>query len=319
MSDWFTVRWSEPGVVMLDQRLLPEREEYLVCASVEEVARAIESLAVRGAPAIGVRGGLRRGARRPRERGARRRGARARTSRRRSRRLGATRPTAVNLFWALERMRSCLAAEQGAPPAALRAALLREAEAHPRRGHRGVPRAGPRRRRAGAGRRAHPHPLQRRRARHRGLRHRARRRARRGRGRRARLGVRGRDAPVPPGRAPHRVGAGARRDPGDRRSTDGMAAHLMQRGEVDLVIVGADRVAANGDVANKIGTYGLALLAKRARHPVLRRGAAARPSTSRRRTAPPSPSRSAGATRWPASGAVPSCPRACPSATRPST
>jgi methylthioribose-1-phosphate isomerase len=44
--------------------------------------------------------------------------------------------------------------------------------------------------------------------------------------------------------------------------TDGMPAHLMHKGEVDLVIVGADRVAANGDVANKIGTYGLALLAK---------------------------------------------------------
>ena len=44
--------------------------------------------------------------------------------------------------------------------------------------------------------------------------------------------------------------------------TDGMAGHLMQRGEVDLVVVGADRIAANGDVANKIGTYGLSVLAK---------------------------------------------------------
>ena len=45
--------------------------------------------------------------------------------------------------------------------------------------------------------------------------------------------------------------------------TDGMAGHLMQRGKVDIVIVGADRVAANGDVANKIGTYPLAVLAAR--------------------------------------------------------
>jgi methylthioribose-1-phosphate isomerase len=44
--------------------------------------------------------------------------------------------------------------------------------------------------------------------------------------------------------------------------TDNMAAHLMQRGEIDLVVVGADRIAANGDVANKIGTYGLAVLAR---------------------------------------------------------
>jgi methylthioribose-1-phosphate isomerase len=49
--------------------------------------------------------------------------------------------------------------------------------------------------------------------------------------------------------------------------TDGMAAHFMQRGEVDLVVVGADRIAANGDVANKIGTYGLAVLARAHRLP----------------------------------------------------
>src|SRR6476620_11041114 len=45
--------------------------------------------------------------------------------------------------------------------------------------------------------------------------------------------------------------------------TDNMAGHLMSRGEVDVVVVGADRMAANGDVANKIGTYGLAVMAKR--------------------------------------------------------
>src|SRR5204863_7174896 len=49
--------------------------------------------------------------------------------------------------------------------------------------------------------------------------------------------------------------------------TDNMAGHLMSRGEVDVVIVGADRIAANGDTANKIGTYPLAVLAKRHRIP----------------------------------------------------
>jgi methylthioribose-1-phosphate isomerase len=49
--------------------------------------------------------------------------------------------------------------------------------------------------------------------------------------------------------------------------TDNMSAHLMQKGEVDLVVVGADRIAANGDVANKIGTYGVAVLARQHRIP----------------------------------------------------
>ena len=52
-SAWFTVRWSEEGVLLLDQRELPGQEIYLTLTSVEEVARAIESLVVRGAPAIG--------------------------------------------------------------------------------------------------------------------------------------------------------------------------------------------------------------------------------------------------------------------------
>ena len=56
--------------------------------------------------------------------------------------------------------------------------------------------------------------------------------------------------------------------------TDNMAGHLMSRGDVDLVIVGADRIAANGDTANKIGTYTLAVLARAPRPAVLRRGAA---------------------------------------------
>ena len=70
--------------------------------------------------------------------------------------------------------------------------------------------------------------------------------------------------------------------------TDSMAGHLMQRGDIDLVVVGADRIAANGDVANKIGTYTLAVLARAARHPVLRRRAAVdhRPQARRRQRDP---------------------------------
>ena len=71
-----------------------------------------------------------------------------------------------------------------------------------------------------------------------------------------------RDAAATPGRAPHRVGAGARKACAHALIADGAAAHLIQRGEVDLVLTGADRIAANGDTANKIGTYGHALAAR---------------------------------------------------------
>ena len=100
---------------------------------------------------------------------------------------------------------------------------------------------------------------------------------------------------------------------------DNMAGHLMARGEVDAVVVGADRIAANGDVANKIGTYTVAVLAKEnglpfyvaapvstidLAHPVRRRA-------SRSRSARPTRSRTTAAGGWP--------PRASRCATRPST
>ena len=74
---------------------------------------------------------------------------------------------------------------------------------------------------------------------------------------------------------------------------DSAAASLMARGEVDLVVTGADRIAANGDTANKIGTYALAVLAALSRPSALRRRADVDRSTSRRRPAPASRSRSA--------------------------
>jgi methylthioribose-1-phosphate isomerase len=260
VSDWFTVRWSERGVVMLDQRLLPEREEYLVCASVEDVAHAIESLAVRGAPAIGCAAafGVARGAWVSEAHDAAGLVADVEAA---IRRLGATRPTAVNLFWALERMRARLAAEAGGGPPALRAALVQEAEAILAEDIAACRALG----RAGAvlvpeGARILTHCN-------------AGALATGGYG--TALGVV--RAAVEAGRRisvladetrPFLQGARltawelARDGIPVAVVTDGMPAHLMQRGEVDLVIVGADRVAANGDVANKIGTYGLALLAK---------------------------------------------------------
>ena len=75
--------------------------------------------------------------------------------------------------------------------------------------------------------------------------------------------------------------------------TDSMAGHFMNRGKVDLVVVGADRIAANGDVANKIGTYSLAVLARENGIPVLRRRADLDGRPGARAAAPRSRSRSA--------------------------
>jgi methylthioribose-1-phosphate isomerase len=262
-SSWATLRWSDAGLVLLDQRRLPEHEVYLVCAGVEEVARAIESLAVRGAPAIGCAAafGVALAARASQARDG---SSLAREVEAAAARLAATRPTAVNLFWALERMRRCLAAALGAPDATaarISAALLAEAEAIlvedvaacralGRHGAALVPNGARILTHCNAGALATG-------------------------GYGTALGVV--RAAVEAGR---RVSVladetrpylqGARLTAWELAKdgipvavvTDGMPAHLMRRGEVDLVIVGADRVAANGDVANKIGTYGLALLAR---------------------------------------------------------
>jgi methylthioribose-1-phosphate isomerase len=259
-GDWFTLRWSEPGVLMLDQRLLPEREDYLLCTTVEQVAEAIETLAVRGAPAIGCAAafGVALGARTSAARSAEALAAQVENA---IRRLAATRPTAVNLFWALERMRACLAAAGGSGPEAIRGALLAEAEAilaEDVAACRALGRAGAALVPDGARILTHCN---------------AGALATGGYG--TALGVV--RAAVEAGRhvfvladetRPFLQGARltawelARDGIPVTVVTDGMPAHLMQRKEVDLVIVGADRVAANGDVANKIGTYGVALLAK---------------------------------------------------------
>jgi methylthioribose-1-phosphate isomerase len=263
VSEWFTVRWSDAGVRMLDQRLLPEREEYLLCATVEDVARAIETLAVRGAPAIGCAAafGVALAAVASRSASV---DALAGDVEAAAVRLARTRPTAVNLFWALARMRECLGAarsEAGANVASLRAALLREAEAvltEDVAACRALGRAGAALVPDGARILTHCN---------------AGALATGGYG--TALGVV--RAAVEAGRRvsvladetrPFLQGARltawelARDGIPVTVVTDGMPAHLMRRGEIDLVIVGADRVAANGDVANKIGTYGVALLAR---------------------------------------------------------
>jgi methylthioribose-1-phosphate isomerase len=265
---WFTVRWSTDGVQLLDQRKLPGQEIYLTLTTVEEVAQAIESLAVRGAPAIGCTAamGVARAAvvSPARDLSDLRRDLRAAAER-----LARTRPTAVNLFWALRRMGDVAEAESARPGSSVpsvRDRLVREAQAILDEdvaacralGECGLPLIPD-------GARILTHCN-------------AGALATGGFG--TALGVV--RAAVQAGRRvsvladetrPFLQGARLTAWELDRDGipvtviTDNMSAHLMQRGEVDLVVVGADRIAANGDVANKIGTYAVAVLAREHRIP----------------------------------------------------
>src|SRR5947207_13938678 len=258
-----TVEWTTEGVRMLDQRLLPTEETYLTLRSYEEVADAIKQMVVRGAPAIGVSAamGLALGA---------------------SQSVGtsvadlefdfkymcdvmaATRPTAVNLFWAIERMRGALAkakaetkdveeAKQRLTDEALNI-FNEDIESNRALGNFGgelIP--------DGATVLTHCNA-----------------------GALATAGDYGTALGVIRGArdAGKRIAViadetrpflqGARLTAWELHKdeipvtliTDNMAGHVMKQGKVDAVVVGADRIAANGDTANKIGTYMVAVLAK---------------------------------------------------------
>jgi methylthioribose-1-phosphate isomerase len=254
-----TVAWENGVVVMIDQRRLPAEQSLLRCRDHHEVAAAIRDMAIRGAPAIGVAAalGLALGARLTRAEGA---ALRAEWSDMCAT-LAGTRPTAVNLFWAIERMRrrfDALAAEGGET---LRAALLAEAlgiqqedlDACRRMGDLGAELLPEQARvlthcNAGA------------------------------------LATSGYGTALGVVRSAARLGRLAAVFADETRPwlqgarltlwelmqdgieatliAEGAAGHMMARGEVNAVVVGADRIAANGDVANKIGTYALAILAK---------------------------------------------------------
>src|SRR5215468_5688808 len=117
-----TLEWTDEGVVMVDQRLLPAEETYPVFRTYEDVAQAIKQMVVRGAPAIGVAAamGIALGVRTLR-------GDAAQDFDRLCRRFAATRPTAVNLFWAIERMRKVFSRNRHRSPDTLRMLLEREA------------------------------------------------------------------------------------------------------------------------------------------------------------------------------------------------
>jgi methylthioribose-1-phosphate isomerase len=250
------VRYEDGALLLLDQRRLPAEETYLRCDDAATVAQAIRDMVVRGAPAIGVAAafGIALGMR-----GGERSELRTRLARL-GREMGATRPTAVNLFWAIERMRARgdAALASGSDVAA---ALLDEARAIKQEDIAACRRMGD------LGAELLPQPA-------RVLTHcNAGALATAGYG--TALGV------VRSAAAQGKLAAvfadetrpflqGARLTAWELQKdgiavtliADSAAGHLMARGEVNAVVVGADRIAGNGDVANKIGTYAVAVLAK---------------------------------------------------------
>ncbi|MBK9169196.1 MAG: S-methyl-5-thioribose-1-phosphate isomerase [Bryobacterales bacterium] len=252
-----TIQWTDDGVVMIDQTRLPREEVYVTCRTYEEVAGAIRRMVIRGAPAIGVAAamGVALGVARAGD------GEINGSFETICRTLAGTRPTAVNLFWAIERMRRVYAGVQGRPAAEIRDRLIREAveiyhediainRAIGRHGAALVPDGGIVLTHCNAGA----------------------------------LATAGYGTALGVIRAAVEAGKqvavyadetrpflqGARLTVWELEQdgipatliTDNMAGHFLRSGRIACVVVGADRIAANGDTANKIGTYSVAVLAK---------------------------------------------------------
>lgn len=226
------LRWTGEALEVLDQRLLPEKIVYLACHTAAEVAAAIRDMAVRGAPAIGCAAAF---------------GIALEPKASSYDILAKSRPTAVNLFWALERMRR--APDKRAEAEAIYAEDLAVNRAIGAHGATLVPPGARILTYCNTGALATA-------------------------GHGTALGVirsaKGKGISVVACETrPYLQGARLTAWECMQEAipciliTDNMAGHLMSRKEVDLVIVGADRIAANGDTANKIGTYTLAVLARR--------------------------------------------------------
>jgi methylthioribose-1-phosphate isomerase len=252
-----TIQWTDEGVVMIDQTRLPSEERYVTCRNYHEVADAIRTMIIRGAPAIGVAAAM----------GVAIGVAQADTANldaqftRICEELASTRPTAVNLFWGIDRMKRLYGSVRHLPWNQIRDRLIIEAvlireediEINKAIGRHGAPLVPDGRTvlthcNAGA------------------------------------LATAGYGTALGVVRAAVEAGKnidvyadetrpflqGARltvwelQHDGIRATliTDNMAGHFLHAGRIGCVIVGADRIAANGDVANKIGTYGVAVLAK---------------------------------------------------------
>ena len=255
-----TIEWTPAGVVMIDQTRLPLHEEYVTCRTYEDVAAAIRNMVIRGAPAIGVAAamGVALGVAHA---GGGDAGDLDAQVEQICDTLARTRPTAVNLYWAIERMRKLYQSLRGRPLAEIRDRLGAEAQqirlediainqAIGRHGADLVPDGKTVLTHCNAGALATA-------------------------GYGTALGVI--RAAVEAGK---KVAVfadetrpflqGARLTVWELQQdhipatliTDNMAGHFLKSGRIGCVVVGADRIAANGDVANKIGTYSVAVLAK---------------------------------------------------------
>ena len=254
-----TIQWIDGAVVMIDQRVLPHSEEYLTCSDYREVISAIKNMAIRGAPAVGIAAamGIALGF-----------GAVSVHTEKDIKKyfyricddFSKTRPTAVNLFWAIERMKRCFEKSLPSGVDSVKKALKEEAikicrediEANKEMGRWGRDFI-----KDGASILTHCN---------------AGALATGGYG--TALGViraareEGKDIHVFVDET-RPVLQGARLTAWEMKKenipatliVDNVAGSLMRQGRIDLVIVGADRIAANGDTANKIGTYSIAVLA----------------------------------------------------------
>ncbi|MGD1095297.1 MAG: S-methyl-5-thioribose-1-phosphate isomerase [Bryobacteraceae bacterium] len=246
-----TIQWSGDGVAMIDQTRLPREQVVVTCRTYQELAEAIRSMVIRGAPAIGVAAamGIALGVRD---------GADFETV---CSTLGQTRPTAVNLFWAIDRMRRVHALNLNGSRPELARRMQEEAEqirlediatcrAIGRNGAPLVPDGKTVLTHCNAGALATA-------------------------GYGTALGViraaieSGKQIDVfacetRPFLQGARLTVWELQQDGIKTTliTDSMAGHFLHSGRIGCVVVGADRIAANGDVANKIGTYSVAVLAK---------------------------------------------------------
>jgi methylthioribose-1-phosphate isomerase len=251
-----TIQWTDAGVVMIDQTRLPLIEEFVTCRTYREVAQAITTMVIRGAPAIGVAAAMGVAL------GVLHASAATLDSEFETicSTLAATRPTAVNLFWAIDRMQRLYASLRGRPIDEIRAALVREARqiylddiainrAIGANGAALVPDGKTVLTHCNAGA----------------------------------LATAGYGTALDVIRAAVAAGKhidvfadetrpflqGARLTVWELQQdnipvtliTDNMAGHFLHSGRIGCVVVGADRIARNGDVANKIGTYAVAVLA----------------------------------------------------------
>ena len=255
-----TLEWTERGVRFIDQTKLPTEETYVNCTTYLEVADVIRNMVVRGAPAIGVAAamGIALGAQTSKADNV---GDLKREFVEICRVIGETRPTAVNLFWAIRRMQQKFETLRVRPVAEIKLALIEEAQrmhaediainqAMGKHGAALMPASGGVLTHCNAGALATA-------------------------GYGTALGVI--RAAVEAGKKIHVYADETRPFLQGSRLTawelmkdhipttvisDNMAGAMMRQGKIGAVIVGADRIAANGDVANKIGTYTVAILAK---------------------------------------------------------